>query len=104
MSERASSSILTAAVTALAGFATGCSDAAKPTADVSGKPTSSAAASTTLASASANAAAPTEKKACCAGKNECKGLGGCKTDKTSCSGKNDCKGLGGCMHRDCKKL
>ena len=32
----------------------------------------------------------------CAGKNSCKGLGGCKTDKNACAGMNACKGLGGC--------
>jgi hypothetical protein len=35
----------------------------------------------------------------CAGQNECKGLGGCKTDKHACAGQNDCKGQGGCSHR-----
>ena len=40
-------------------------------------------------------------KDCCVGKNECKGKGGCKTDKNECSGKNECKGKGGCRHRDC---
>jgi hypothetical protein len=38
-------------------------------------------------------------KECCKGMNECKGKGGCKTDKHGCKGKNDCKGKGGCnMH------
>jgi hypothetical protein len=32
----------------------------------------------------------------CAGKNDCKGLGGCKTDDHACKFKNDCKGKGGC--------
>ena len=32
----------------------------------------------------------------CAGKNDCKGLGGCKTAKNDCKFKNDCKGKGGC--------
>jgi hypothetical protein len=32
----------------------------------------------------------------CAGKNTCKALGGCKTEKNSCAGLNACKGLGGC--------
>src|SRR5690349_15405976 len=48
-----------------------------------------------------------EKKAAsakhsCAGQNECKGMGGCKTAKHDCAGKNDCKGQGGCkgeMHK-----
>jgi hypothetical protein len=34
--------------------------------------------------------------ASCKGKNDCKGKGGCKTDKHDCKGKNDCKGQGGC--------
>ncbi|MCE9584159.1 MAG: hypothetical protein K8T20_16870 [Planctomycetes bacterium] len=42
----------------------------------------------------------------CAGKNECKGLGGCHTATNSCGGKNECKGKGGCasasMKHDCK--
>lgn len=32
----------------------------------------------------------------CAGKNACKGQGGCKTATHSCKGKNECKGQGGC--------
>ena len=32
----------------------------------------------------------------CAGKNDCKGIGGCKTDSHACKFKNDCKGKGGC--------
>jgi hypothetical protein len=32
----------------------------------------------------------------CAGDNECKALGGCKTDDHSCKFKNACKGKGGC--------
>ena len=32
----------------------------------------------------------------CAGQNDCKGLGGCKTDANSCKFKNACKGKGGC--------
>ena len=32
----------------------------------------------------------------CKGMNECKGKGGCKTDKNACAGKNECKGKGGC--------
>jgi hypothetical protein len=41
----------------------------------------------------------------CAGKNECKGMGGCKTSANACAGKNECKGKGGCasaaMKHDC---
>src|SRR5271154_182269 len=32
----------------------------------------------------------------CAGQNDCKGLGGCKTDANACKFKNACKGKGGC--------
>lgn len=32
----------------------------------------------------------------CAGKNACKGQGGCKTSAHACKGQNDCKGQGGC--------
>ncbi|MCP5469024.1 MAG: hypothetical protein H7A36_00770 [Chlamydiales bacterium] len=31
----------------------------------------------------------------CAGKNDCKGMGGCKTANNACAGKNGCKGEGG---------
>jgi hypothetical protein len=36
----------------------------------------------------------------CAGKNDCKGIGGCKTDDHACKFKNDCKGKGGCSITD----
>jgi hypothetical protein len=32
----------------------------------------------------------------CAGKNNCKGQGGCDSGDHGCSGKNSCKGKGGC--------
>lgn len=32
----------------------------------------------------------------CSGQNDCKGLGGCKTEKNSCKFMNACKGQGGC--------
>jgi hypothetical protein len=32
----------------------------------------------------------------CAGENDCKGLGGCKTADHTCKFKNACKGKGGC--------
>jgi hypothetical protein len=32
----------------------------------------------------------------CAGKNSCKGQGGCKSGDNGCAGKNSCKGKGGC--------
>ncbi len=46
--------------------------------------------------------APVERhKDCCKGRNDCKGMGNCKTDRNDCKGKNDCKGLGGCKPFDC---
>jgi hypothetical protein len=40
------------------------------------------------------------EKACCMGKNECRGKGGCAVpESNSCAGKNECRGKGGCnMH------
>jgi hypothetical protein len=32
----------------------------------------------------------------CAGENDCKGRGGCKSSDNGCKGKNTCKGKGGC--------
>ena len=32
----------------------------------------------------------------CAGKNSCKGKGGCGRSDNGCKGKNSCKGKGGC--------
>src|SRR5271155_5063716 len=32
----------------------------------------------------------------CAGQNDCKGIGGCKTEAHTCKFKNSCKGEGGC--------
>lgn len=32
----------------------------------------------------------------CAGQNDCKGIGGCKTEAHACKFKNPCKGKGGC--------
>jgi hypothetical protein len=32
----------------------------------------------------------------CAGQNDCKGIGGCKTSDHDCKFKNACKGKGGC--------
>ena len=48
------------------------------------------------ASARGKAGEPPPEKASCKGTNECKGKGGCKTDKHECKGKNECKGQGGC--------
>ena len=61
----------------------------------------------TMARLNAAPSAPQEKKADkkgtakvekhgCAGKNSCKGNGGCKTGDNGCKGKNSCKGKGGC--------
>ena len=38
----------------------------------------------------------------CAGKNSCKGKGGCKSGDNGCGGKNSCKGKGGCAIKDGK--
>ena len=38
----------------------------------------------------------------CAGKNSCKGKGGCKSGDNGCGGKNSCKGKGGCAVKDGK--
>ena len=40
----------------------------------------------------------------CAGKNSCKGKGGCKTGDNGCAGKNSCKGKGGCAVKDGKPV
>jgi hypothetical protein len=40
----------------------------------------------------------------CAGKNSCKGKGGCKTGDNGCGGKNSCKGKGGCAVKDGKPV
>jgi hypothetical protein len=32
----------------------------------------------------------------CAGQNDCKGIGGCKSGDNGCKFKNSCKGKGGC--------
>jgi hypothetical protein len=32
----------------------------------------------------------------CSGQNDCKGIGGCKTDAHACKFTNSCKGKGGC--------
>ncbi len=38
----------------------------------------------------------------CAGKNACKGKGGCQTGDNGCKGKNSCKGKGGCSTKEKK--
>ena len=40
----------------------------------------------------------------CAGKNSCKGKGGCKSGDGGCGGKNTCKGKGGCAVKDGKPV
>ena len=40
----------------------------------------------------------------CAGKNSCKGKGGCKSGDNGCAGKNSCKGKGGCAIKDGKPI
>ncbi len=40
----------------------------------------------------------------CAGKNTCKGKGGCKSGDNGCGGKNSCKGKGGCAIKDGKPV
>lgn len=40
----------------------------------------------------------------CAGKNSCKGKGGCKSGDNGCAGKNSCKGKGGCAMKDGKPV
>ena len=40
----------------------------------------------------------------CAGKNSCKGKGGCKSGDNSCAGKNSCKGKGGCATKNGKPV
>ena len=40
----------------------------------------------------------------CAGKNSCKGKGGCKSGDNGCAGKNTCKGKGGCAVKDGKPV
>jgi hypothetical protein len=90
---------LTAAVAGLLAGASACDD--KPsTAATSADGAQPAAAATTEGSATTSEAAK-QGADCCAGKNDCKGKGGCATDATKCAGKNDCKGKGGCKHREC---
>ena len=40
----------------------------------------------------------------CAGKNSCKGKGGCKSGDNGCAGKNSCKAKGGCAVKDGKPV
>ncbi len=46
---------------------------------------------------------PKKETHACAGKNSCKGKGGCKTSDNGCKGKNSCKGKGGCATDGSKK-
>ena len=38
----------------------------------------------------------TVERHACAGLNDCKGLGGCRSGDNGCAGKNSCSGKGGC--------
>ena len=75
--------ILTAAFTGLLGGTV--ARAAAPTTQDSKQDTSKTKKSTTKV-----------EKHACAGKNSCKGNGGCKTGDQGCKAKNSCKGKGGC--------
>jgi hypothetical protein len=83
--------ILTAALTGLLG-GTVARAAAPPTQDTSKQDTAKSKKST----------AKVEKHSC-AGKNSCKGNGGCKTSDQGCKAKNSCKGKGGCATDGSKK-
>lgn len=50
----------------------------------------------TQAGASASATGEKDAPHDCAGKNSCKGKGGCDSGDHGCRGKNSCKGKGGC--------
>ncbi len=56
-----------------------------------------------LAGVLADAAKPDPDHGC-AGKNTCKGKGGCKSGDNGCGGKNSCKGKGGCAIKDGKPV
>jgi hypothetical protein len=57
----------------------------------------------TPAGVSLQTMAETGKTHSCAGKNACKGQGGCKSGDNGCKGKNSCKGKGGCATDGSKK-
>jgi hypothetical protein len=109
MAFKLSKTLSSAAATGLVlGAMTACGGSAPPA--ESAADTTPAAEAPAEASPAPDAAAPagdgaagpvatTDAKACCMGKNECKGKGGCKTADNGCAGKNACKGKGGCnMH------
>lgn len=57
----------------------------------------------TSTNAAPGQAAPLQKEpkvSGCAGQNDCKGIGGCKTDAHACKFLNPCKGKGGCEVTD----
>ena len=87
-----SSLILTAAMTGLLGGT--MARAAAPMQDTKQD--------TTSKSKSKASKSKVEKHAC-AGKNSCKGNGGCKTGDQGCKAKNSCKGKGGCATDGSKK-
>jgi len=51
---------------------------------------------TTKPKAKSKTTTPKVEKHACAGKNSCKGNGGCSTGDQGCKAKNSCKGKGGC--------
>jgi hypothetical protein len=52
--------------------------------------------STTMNAAGTSGETAMQAKHDCAGKNACKGQGGCSSGDNGCKGKNSCKGKGGC--------
>ena len=55
----------------------------------------------TLAVATSKPAGSLIGDQCCAGRNDCKGKGNCKTALNACKGQNPCKAHGGCKPLDC---
>lgn len=78
---------------AMTGLLAGANAAPLPTQNNDG---TSAKASTNSSVLLAKADKDKKDKHSCAGKNDCKGKGGCKTGDNGCKGKNSCKGKGGC--------
>ncbi len=55
------------------------------------------ASATAPAAAAGGMSTPTGDQVKCLGINECKGQGGCQSDKHACKSQNACKGQGGCQ-------
>jgi hypothetical protein len=93
-----SNSLLVAAVGGILLGATGCGGGSQPEPATEATPAATPAPVVPGAAPADPAAAPaaTGEKMSCKGLNDCKGKGGCKSDKHDCKGKNDCKGQGGC--------